>query len=84
MGRALIKLASWAIGFSLGAAVAAVIVALFVPIDSEEVRARLRAGYQETLAEARKAALAERERLETQLAEMQSKRALPEGEEDTV
>jgi len=82
MGQALIKLASWAIGFSLGAAVAAVIVALFAPISADEVRARLRAGYQETLAEARKAALAERERLEKQLADMQSKRALPEGETD--
>lgn len=82
MRRALVKLASWAIGFSLGAAVAAAVVALFVPIDREEVWARLREGYQEALAESRKAALAERARLEGELAEMQNRRASSDTEDN--
>ena len=80
MTRVLIKIASWALGFSLGTSVGAVLIALFVPISSDEVRQRLQAGYQGALQEARLAAQLERARLERELAEMQQNTpSLPES-----
>ena len=49
----MMRLVSWLIGFSLGAAVGAIVVMLFVPVSSHEVRHRLRSSYQETMEAAR-------------------------------
>lgn len=65
------RLMSWFVGFTLGGTVAAVAVAVLVPQSSQEVRARLRDGYQHALEEARKASELRRAELETKLAQMQ-------------
>lgn len=70
MKRFFKRLADWTLGFSMGAGVGAVLIALFAPVSSEEVRGRLRRGYQEAVAEARRAAQQERARLEAELAEL--------------
>lgn len=69
----MIRIVSWLIGFSLGAAVAAVLVALFVPIPSNEIRRRLREGYQETMTEARLASQQRRAELEAELYTLQGR-----------
>jgi gas vesicle protein len=62
---------SWFVGFGLGGTVAAVAVAVLVPQSSEQVRARLRNGYQYAIEEARKATETRRAELEARLSEMQ-------------
>ncbi len=69
----MMRLVSWLIGFSLGAALGAVAVMLFVPATSSEVRHRLRSGYQETMEAARLASEQRRRELETELAIKQGK-----------
>jgi gas vesicle protein len=72
----MIRLASWLLGFSIGASFGALIVMLFVPATAAEVRYRLRAGYEETMEAARLASEKRRRELEAQLAQKQG-RALP-------
>lgn len=67
------RLVNWLIGFSIGAAFAGVVVMLFVPITGAEVRNRLRAGYQETMAAARLASEERRRELEADLAQKTGK-----------
>ena len=69
------RLVNWLIGFSIGAAVAAVVVMLFVPITGADIRNRLRAGYQETMAAARLASEQRRHELEADLAQKTGKDA---------
>lgn len=68
------KILSWLIGLSLGAALGAVLIMIFVPETGEQITNRLKQGYQATLQEARKASAVRREQLEAQLAEMQKRR----------
>lgn len=68
------KLISWLIGFSLGAAVAALVVYLFAPVSGEQLVGLLRQGWQEALDEARKANAERRAQLEAELAATQSPR----------
>lgn len=61
------QLYSWFVGFGIGAAVSAVLVTLFVPETSSEIRQRIKDGYRETLEEARRAGAARRAELEAEL-----------------
>lgn len=61
------KIASWLVGLSAGAAVATVLVALFVPASSKDVRQRLRNGYNEAMNAAQEASEQRRRELEKQL-----------------
>ncbi|MBZ0294761.1 MAG: YtxH domain-containing protein [Anaerolineae bacterium] len=72
------KLVSWLIGFSLGAAVAAMVVFLFAPFSGDELIARFKRGWQEALAEASKANNERRAELEAELAQMRKTYQLPE------
>lgn len=72
------KILSWIAGFAFGAGVAALVVMIFVPQTSAEIRQRLRDGYEEALEEARKASEQRRAELEASLAEMQ-KRPQPQN-----
>jgi gas vesicle protein len=67
----MIRLASWLLGFSIGAALGAVVVMVFVPQTSAEIRYRLRSGYQETMQAARLASETRRRELEAELARKQ-------------
>lgn len=73
----MLKIVSWIAGFSIGAAVAGVVVMLFVPETGEQITARLKAGYDETMEEARRATEQRRAELEGELATMQKRRQLP-------
>ncbi|MDX1991701.1 MAG: YtxH domain-containing protein [bacterium] len=68
------KMRSWLIGFTIGAGIAVVLVALFSPISGEEVVQRLREGFRETMAEAKQASENRRRELEAELAQMQGRR----------
>jgi hypothetical protein len=70
MKRFLNKLASWTLGFSLGAGTSAALIAIFSPVSAETVRGRLQQRYHEAKVEARLAAQRERARLEAQLTDM--------------
>jgi gas vesicle protein len=72
----MIRLASWLLGFSIGASFGALIVMLFVPQTANEIRYRLRTGYEETMAAAQLASETRRRELEAELARRQG-RALP-------
>lgn len=72
----MIRLASWLLGFSIGASFGALMVMLLVPATATEVRHRLRAGYQETMEASRLASQQRRHELEAELASKQG-RALP-------
>ena len=75
----MLKIASWLLGFALGGAVAAVIIALFMPVSPAD----LRAGYQDALAASRQAAQKKRAELEAELATLQGQEApaaLPAGD----
>lgn len=61
------RLISWLLGFSIGAAVAGVLVMLFVPVSADEIRQRLRAGYEETMQAAKLASEQRRQELEAEL-----------------
>lgn len=65
------KIVSWIVGLSAGAAVGAIIIALFVPTPAKEVVQRLRDGYTGTLNAAREASAARRAELEAELSAMQ-------------
>lgn len=67
-------LGRWLMGFALGGGAAAVIVALFVPGTAQQVRARLRSGYQQALDEARRASAQRRAELEAELKQRQGQR----------
>jgi gas vesicle protein len=71
------RLAGWLLGFSIGAAVGAVLVMLFVPISADEIRNRLRAGYEETMEAARLASEQRRHELEAELARRQGRPTFP-------
>lgn len=64
------KLLSWFAGFAVGGGIGAVLIMLFMPISSKEVRERLKAGYEETMEEARKASENRRAELEAELLAM--------------
>lgn len=71
------KITSWLIGLGLGLTVGAVLVAIFSPVSGDEVIRRLRAGFAETLEEARRAAEDRRKTLEAELSRMQSGQTTP-------
>lgn len=66
-------LLSWMIGLALGAALGATLVLLFAPTSGEQLVNRLKAGWEETMAEARQASEQRRRELEAELAQMQKK-----------
>jgi len=69
-------LLSWIIGLTLGAALGATLVLLFAPTSGEQLVNRLKAGWEETLIEARRASEQRRRELETELAQLQKKNQL--------
>ena len=71
------KLASWLIGFSLGAAVGAVLVMLFAPVSGDEMVTRLKQGWEDTLLEARQANVERRAELEAELARLKAGQPAP-------
>ncbi len=68
------KLISLAIGFGIGAALGAALVLLFAPVSGDTLVKNLKAGYAETMEEARTAAETRRKQLE---AELKAKRGEP-------
>jgi hypothetical protein len=68
------KIVSWVLGLSAGVALGTLIIAFFVPTTSQEIRRRLRKGYQDALDVARQAQEQRRVELEQQLATMQKRR----------
>lgn len=72
------KVISWVIGLTIGGTVGALVVMLLVPISGDEIVRRLKAGYQETMREARLASAKRQAELEAELAQMQKRRQLPE------
>ena len=72
------KVMSWVIGLTIGGAVGALVVMLLVPISGDEIIRRLKAGYQETMQEARLASAKRQAELEAELATMQKRRQLPQ------
>jgi len=62
------KALSLVLGFTVGAAVGAVLAALFAPTSGEQVVAHLKRGYMETLEAARQASAQRRAELEAELA----------------
>jgi gas vesicle protein len=67
----MIKIISWILGLSAGAALGALIIALFVPETSRQIRQRFVDGYQGALAAAKEAQDTRRQELEAELAQMQ-------------
>ena len=61
------KLISIALGLGIGAALGAALVLLFAPVSGDTLVKNLKAGYAETLDEARDAAEARRKELEEEL-----------------
>ena len=68
------KILSWLIGLSIGVAIGAVIIMIFVPETGEQITERLKEGYKGALEEARKAAATRRQELEDELANIQKER----------
>ena len=68
------KLVSLAIGFGIGALLGAALVLLFTPASGETLVKSLKAGYADTLEEARTAAEVRRKELE---AELKARRGMP-------
>lgn len=68
------RLASWLIGFAIGAALGVALVMLFAPVSGPELVGRLKQGWADTLAEARQASAARRAELEAQLRHLQQRR----------
>ena len=62
------KIVSLLLGVSLGAGIGVALVTLFAPTSGEQLVANLKAGWEETLAEARIASAARRKELEAELA----------------
>ncbi len=71
------KLISWFVGFALGGGVGAVLIMLLVPASAREIRARIRAGYEETMEEARRASEQRRAELEAELLTLRTSTAPP-------
>ncbi len=69
-------LLSWMIGLTLGAALGATLVLFFAPTSGEQLVNKLKAGWEETMAEARRASEQRRRELEAELAQMQKKNQL--------
>lgn len=69
-------LLSWIIGFTLGAALGATLVMLFAPTSGEQLVGRLKSGWEETMAEARRASEQRRQELEAELAQLQKKKQI--------
>ena len=61
------KLISLVIGLGIGAAVGAVLVLMFAPVSGDTLVKNLKAGYAETLEEARTASETRRKELESEL-----------------
>jgi gas vesicle protein len=68
------NLLSILLGLVLGASVAVVLVAFFAPTSSQTLKANIRKGWDETMAEARQAAKDRRAELEAELREKQQRR----------
>jgi gas vesicle protein len=66
------KLLSIGLGLAVGAAIGVVAIVLFSPQSGPALRRNLRESYQETLAEARRAADIRRAELEAELARTQN------------
>lgn len=64
------KLITFIIGIIAGAGAGIAGVALFVPETSKELRERIKAGFQETLASAREASAQKRAELEAELSSL--------------
>ncbi len=64
------KLITFIIGILAGAGAGVAGVALFVPETSAELRERIKAGFQETLAAAREASAQKRAQLEAELSSL--------------
>jgi gas vesicle protein len=71
------RLLSWLIGLAIGAALGATLVYLFAPASGEQIKARIKRGWDETMDEARNASQQRRRELEAELAQMQKKNKLP-------
>ncbi len=71
------KLVSWLIGFSLGAAVGALLVILFAPVSGDQMVTRLKQGWQDTLTEAQQANIQRRAELEAELARLKAGQPTP-------
>lgn len=68
------RLTSWLVGFGIGGAVSALLVVLFVEDSAELIRARLRYGYEQTMAESRRASQQRRQELEAKLNALRARR----------
>jgi len=68
------KILSWLIGLSIGAAIGAVIIMIFVPETGEQITNRIKEGFEGAMEEARKAAATRRKELEEELATIQKER----------
>lgn len=66
------KITSWLAGLAIGGGLSAVLVALFVPQSSKDVRQHLRDSYEAAMAEARRASTERRAELEAELEAMRS------------
>ena len=69
------RVLSWLVGLGVGTAVGAVLIMIFVPTPSQEIRARLVAGYEEALEAARTASEERRAELEAELNQMRCRSA---------
>jgi gas vesicle protein len=72
------KLISLAIGFGIGALLGAAVVLLFAPTSGDTLVKSLKAGYAETMEEARDAAENRRKELEAELKQRQSRALVPQ------
>jgi gas vesicle protein len=69
------KALSLAAGFAFGALIGATLVVLFAPVSGSEMVRRVKAGYEETREEARRASEQRRAELEAQFAQMRRRRS---------
>jgi hypothetical protein len=67
------KLLGLALGFLIGAALGAMLVMLFSPVTGDRLIRNLKAGYDETLAEARAVSAQRRAQLEAELVQMRKR-----------
>ena len=74
IGGVMNKLLSLAIGIGIGAALGAALVLLFAPVSGDQLVKNLKAGYAETLEEARDASETRQKQLE---AELKARRGQP-------
>jgi gas vesicle protein len=63
----------WLIGLMAGAAMGAVLVAIFAPVTGKAFRQQLRKSYDETIAEAQQAGREREQELEARLARLQKR-----------